>query len=149
MDSYIPIPFREKLIEVSEEFHLEQLVLEPTRQYNILDLCFTSHPNTIISCQTSPGLSDHEAVVIKFTGRTCLPKKSSRKIYLYNKANWDEIRSNLLHFSEIYFELNSNSTRSIEQNWNFFHTHCLKVIENHVPVKFLGTRSHLPWLTSS
>ena len=40
-------------------------------------------------------------------------------------------------------------SRSVEQNWNFFHTHCLKVTENHVSVKFLGTRSHLPWLTSS
>ena len=56
--------------------------------------CYSIIPNTgtIISSQTSPGLSDHEAcaVVIKFTGWTCLPKKSSRKIHLYNKANWDE-----------------------------------------------------------
>ena len=31
----------------------------------------------------------------------------------------------------------------------FFHSHCLKIIKNHVPVKIWGTRSHLPWLTSS
>ena len=73
-NSYVSVSFREKLIEVSKEFHLEQLVLEPTRQHNILDLCFTSHPSTVISSQTSPGLSDHEAVIITFTGRTCLPK---------------------------------------------------------------------------
>ena len=120
-NSYVSVSFREKLIEVSEEFHLEQLVLEPTRQHNILDLCFTSHPSTVISSQTSPGLSDHEAVIITFTGRTCLPKQSPRKIYLYNKANWDEIRSSLLYVSEVYFELNSNSVRSVEDNWNYFH----------------------------
>ena len=65
-NSYVSASFREKLIEVSKEFHLEQLVLKPTRQHNILDLCFTSHPSTVISSQTSPGLSDHEAVIIKF-----------------------------------------------------------------------------------
>ena len=44
-ESYVLVSFREKLIEVTDEFHLEQLVLEPTRQYNTLNLCFTSHPS--------------------------------------------------------------------------------------------------------
>ena len=59
-ESYVPVPFREKVIDIMEEFHLKQLVLEPTQQNNILDLCFTSHPTTVISSQTSRGLSDHE-----------------------------------------------------------------------------------------
>ena len=67
-DFYVSISFREKIIDIIEEFHLEQLVLEPTRQYNILGLCFTSHPTSVISSQTSPGLSDHEAVIVKFFG---------------------------------------------------------------------------------
>ena len=101
-ESYVSVSFRERLIAVTDEFHLEQLVLEPTRQYNTLDLCFTSHPKSVTSSQTSPGLSDHEAVVIKFCSQTCLPKQSPRKIHLYNKANWEEIRSSLLHVSETY-----------------------------------------------
>ena len=47
-DFYVSTSFRGKLIELFEEFHLEQLILEPTQQYNILNLCFTSHPNTIM-----------------------------------------------------------------------------------------------------
>ena len=146
---YRCVSFRERLIAVTDEFHLEQLVLEPTRQYNTLDLCFTSHPKSVTSSQTSPGLSDHEAVVIKFCSQTCLPKQSPRKIHLYNKANWEE--SEVVYSmsqKHTYFELNSNSSRSVEENWNFLHSHCLKIIENHVPVKLVGTRSHLPWLTS-
>ena len=54
----------------------------------------------------------------------------------------------MFHISEVYFELNSNSARSVEENWNYFHSHCLKIIENHVPTKLLSTRSHLPWLTT-
>ena len=64
----------------------------------------------------------------------------------YNKVNWDEIRSSLLHVSEVHFELTS-SVRSMEEYyWEWFHSHCLKIIENHIPAKFLSTRSHLPWL---
>ena len=59
-ESYAPVPFREKLIDIIEEFHLKQLVLEPTQQNNILYLCFTTHSSTVISSQTSRGLSDHE-----------------------------------------------------------------------------------------
>ena len=91
-DSYVSRSCREKLIEVSEEFCQEKLVSEPTRQRNILDSCFTSHPSAVISSQTSPGLSDNETCYQIH----CLRKKSSRKVYLYNKASWDEIISNLI-----------------------------------------------------
>ena len=67
------------------------------RPSHILDLCFTSHPSTVISSQKFPGNSDHEAVIIKFFGHICLPKTSCSNIYLYNKTNWDKIRSSLLH----------------------------------------------------
>ena len=70
------------------------------------------------------------------------------QVAVYCKANWDEIRSSLLHVSETYLEFNSNSVRSVEENWNYFHSHCLKIIENHVPAKLLITRSHLLWLTT-
>ena len=36
--------------------------LEP----KILDLCFTTHPDTVITCEPAPGLSDHDAVLISF-----------------------------------------------------------------------------------
>ena len=60
-------------------------------------------------------------------GQTYLPNQSVEKIDLYNKANWDKIRSSLLHVLEVYFELNSSSIRSMEENWNYFHSHCLKL----------------------
>ena len=35
---------------------------------------------------------------------------------MYNKANWDETGHDLHHVSETYFDLNSNSSRSVEEN---------------------------------
>ena len=111
----LPLLFRESLIQFAHNFLLEQIIFEPTSGDNILDLCFTSHPGSIHQYKIVPGLSDHDTIIIEILYWTCLPKQSPRKIYLYNKANWDEIRLSLLYVSEVYFELNSNSVRSVEK----------------------------------
>ena len=58
--------FQEKLLEMAEDFHFKQLVTTPTRGSNILDLFFISHPDLVISCQTAPGVSDHDSVIVVF-----------------------------------------------------------------------------------
>ena len=59
INSYIPTPFHERLIEIADDLRLDQIVKAPTRGLNILDLCFTTHPDKVDGCQTIPGLSDH------------------------------------------------------------------------------------------
>jgi len=63
-DSYVSCEFREKLIDFSHNNQLSQLVTFPTRVQNTLDLCFTTHPNIVTSCEPLPGLSDHDAVLV-------------------------------------------------------------------------------------
>ena len=43
-----------------------QIVTFSTRTRNILDLCFTTHTNTVLSCEPAPGLSDHDAILLIF-----------------------------------------------------------------------------------
>ena len=50
-ESYLSGLFRESLIEFAQDSLLEQIVLEPTRGDDILDLCFTSHPGIIHQCK--------------------------------------------------------------------------------------------------
>jgi len=52
----------QSLLESINEFGLDQLVTEPTRGENILDLIFSSHPESISNVEVIPGISDHEAV---------------------------------------------------------------------------------------
>ena len=63
-DSYLLCYFREKLISLSQE---AQIVSFPTRGPNMLDLCFISHPSIVSECYSVPGLSDHDAVIVKFS----------------------------------------------------------------------------------
>ena len=94
-DLYLPCCFREKLISLSQEAQLEQIVFFPLRGPNMLDLCFTSHPSIVSECYSVPGLSDHDSVIIKFITSLFI-KQHSRKVFLYKLADWEEIRAKLL-----------------------------------------------------
>ena len=124
---------------MAEEFHIEQLVTTPTRGPNILDLFFVSHPDLVTSCQTVPGISDHDSVIVEFSTQIKLMKRSPREIFLYHKANWDLIRERAARISERYFDLNSTDERSVEENWKFLHEQYLQLIDEHVPKKTLSS----------
>ena len=47
----------------AQDFLLEQIITEPTRRENILDLRFVSHPSYINQYKIVPGLSDHDAII--------------------------------------------------------------------------------------
>ena len=58
-DSYMPCHFHEKLMKDTQ---MSQLVTFPTRGNDTLDLCFTTHPDFVLSCEPVPGFSDHDAL---------------------------------------------------------------------------------------
>ena len=71
-----------QLFEIANDFGLEQVVREPTKINNTLDLFFTSNPTLV---ERSPvGISDHDGIPIVITN--CKPRimrQRSRKIYMY------------------------------------------------------------------
>ena len=148
-ESYVSVPFREKLLSITEDFHFEQLVTTPTRGVNILDLLFVSHPDLVTSCETSPGISDHSAIVAEVSTQVKLVKKQPREIFLYHKANWDLIRERMLGICERYFQLNSISQRSVEENWEFVYEKCSQLVQELVPKKTIGCKFHLPWMNDA
>ena len=62
-----------KYWEFVDEFNLTQVVEEPTRHNNILDLVFTSHPDLIEGTYVVPGMSDHSAVICDINFKTKPP----------------------------------------------------------------------------
>ena len=68
---------------------LSQLISQATRptSNNILDLLITSSPNLIENIQTVPGISDHLAIIFDVNLKPHIPKKPSRKVYQFHKAD--------------------------------------------------------------
>ena len=93
----------EKFIEILNDHHLEQLVHFPTREKNILDLIITSLPSQFLDIQTPDRLSDHD--LVSGTLKIVFPQlKHRRKVYRYQKGDYESMRSDALRFAkERYF----------------------------------------------
>ena len=148
-ESYVSRHFRQQLLTLSQDAHMSQLVTFPTRAQNTLDLLFTTHPDSILSCYPAPGLSDHDAVLATIKTPNCRAKKPPRTIYLYKSADWDTIKEDLCNLSHTFFELNNQSPQSLEENWTFFIQNLQQIVNDNTPTKTSTTKTHLPWMTST
>ena len=104
------------MIEFAQDFLLEQIILEPTRGDNILDLCFTSHHVLVHQYKIAPGFSNHDAVIIEKLQNISINKRPKKCVHCYNSTDWDAIREELTEISRYYFKLNGKNNRSVEEN---------------------------------
>ena len=90
-----------QLIDITNDFGLEQVEREPTRINNILDLFFTSNPTLVERSSVVPGISDHDGIPIVII--SCKPriiKQIPRKIYMYHKADLQALKTDLVKWSD-------------------------------------------------
>ena len=85
----------EKMLEIADDFNLTQMVREPTRQGNILNLVFTTHSDLVNGTFVVPGMSHHSAVKCDINLRTLRPINPPRPVYLYKKANMTGLQEHL------------------------------------------------------
>ena len=90
--------------DILNDFNLTQMVTEPTRQDNILDLILTSNPILVSAVTCIPGLSDHDIVLIEVAVKANRNKQKRRKIHLYNKEDWTTFRSKLKDYQTKFLE---------------------------------------------
>ena len=76
-----------KLLEITNEFELQNMVNDPTRitSGNILDLILTSNPSIIINTHTTHGMSDHESVTFNVNLNAVRNKKPPTKFIVTNQ----------------------------------------------------------------
>ena len=108
----------EILIEIMNDYGLEQLVHFPTRERNTLDLIITSLPGQFVDIHSPDRLSDHD--IVSGTLKVVIHpiKKPKRKVYRYQKGDYESMRKDTLKFAkEKYFNGHSD-TRSVQENFN-------------------------------
>ena len=79
----------EVLLDFLLDNSLSQLISQATRptSNNILDLLKTASPNLIENIQAVPGISDHLAIIFDVNLKPHIPRKPSRKVYQFHKAD--------------------------------------------------------------
>ena len=78
----------EELLTVVQDHGLENVVLEPTRGKNILDLFLTNHPFKVNWVEIMPQISNHSTVFVEVNLKAKCNMQKPCKIHLYNKGDW-------------------------------------------------------------
>jgi homoaconitase/3-isopropylmalate dehydratase large subunit len=78
----------QKMLDIMSDNNMEQIVTEPTRENNILDLCFTNNPGIVHNLEVEPGISDHNMVEIAVNTKTKIHKKPPRKYICITRGTW-------------------------------------------------------------
>ena len=100
-------------MDILQDNFLTQLVKEPTRESNILDLVLTpSLPDSITDLYIVEPFSDHNSINFSLSGKPYVQRKSQRLFYCYGKADWDHLRSLLSYIPRdcVFFDDNINQT---------------------------------------
>ena len=132
---------------IFSEINFTQLVTFPTRESNTLDIFATNRPTLINKCISVPGISDHDAVYIESYITAKYKKPAKRKIYLWDKTDFNLLTQVLSEFVSGFIAENTTSS-SVQQMWDDFKTNCIDCLEL-VPYKYSSTRFSQPWVTSN
>ena len=120
----------------------------PTREKNTLDLILTTLPGQFQDFHSPDKLSDHDLVsgILKIF----IPpiKTPRRKVYLYQKGDYESMRKDTLEFAkEKYFNGHSD-TRSVLENFDLLASVIQDLADKHIPSKTSRSFSSIPWITS-
>ena len=129
----------ERLRTICKEHDLKQLVQDPTRGPNLLDLALSSlHGHAAAAVQ--PAIADHAGVLVSVELPTPVEKFTERVVWDYKFADWKGLNSALLATD---FQLNLD----IDAATKSFTETVLLIARRHIPTRTIQERkgSH-PWL---
>ena len=132
--------------DILDDKSLVQLLEEPTRQQNTLDLVITNQPTTIRDVSIVPGVSDHDCPFITLDLKPVRHKQTPRKIPLYKRANWDSLADEL---SKDIDTITANMEHlTSNELWEKLKAAINKGIDRHIPHKVSKPKGNLPWITT-
>ena len=132
---------QQALLDLTIEHGLSQVHVQPTRGNNLLDLVFTNNPSIVKTSLSVPGISDHAMVV---TDIDIIPKhikQNPRKIYIFSKANWENIFDDMDQLSSEI--TNSPASSTVKDLWDTFKTGVEQSMDKDIPTKVCKNRKYL------
>ena len=106
------------------QYELKQLVTEPTRCGNTLDLMITNIASRIVRTSVIAGISDHDIPLVDLSLILLKKYQVPRMIKLYNRTNWMQLNS----FLEIEIEkIMAHQRAPTDQLWASFKSAILEI----------------------
>ena len=135
------------LIDIMNDHGLVQLVNFPTRERNTLDLILTSLPGQFVDIHSPDKLSDHDIVSDTLKIAIAPIKKPRRKVYRYQKGDYESMRAETLKFAKERYFNGYSDTRSVQENFNLITSFIQESADKHIPSKTSRSVSSVPWIT--
>ena len=141
-----PCTLHNQFRDYIDDHGLYQLVEEPTRQENTLDLMITRNPTLIHKVSVIPGDSDHDCPVVELDTKPTRQNIKPRKVLQYGKADWGAFEE---HVKQISMDITTHlRDMSISDVWGMFVSGIETGIKNYIPQKMIKPQKDLPWVTS-
>ena len=133
-----------RMLEFMDDNFLSQLVAEPTRENNILDLVITSQEHLInnITVGEHLGSCDHKVVRAEINTTTNIVENTTF-VPNFRRGNFERLRSALSHLSP-------PATAHVEDAWSYFKNQLLTQQRNFIPncVKRPTNNKNHPWFNT-
>ncbi len=138
-----------RLINMVEDSFLMQVVIQPTRENNILDLVLVSDPDLVRDCEVEEKLGGSNHIIIRFN--ICVQHKLDNNPTLvpdYRKANFN-VAFELLPPTEWEYIDSNLHVNTIEGMWMVIRDKLLEVQRTTVPMKPRRINGVVdpPWIT--
>ena len=128
-----------------DDFSLVQMVTEPTRRENVLDLFLTTNHTLVQKTEILPSIADHDIMVADVNVTPQVGRQKPRNVPLYRKADWDGFRKYISNFASDF--MTNYENLDVEQLWNSFKSAKNQGISKFVHIKRFGVKKSLPWIT--
>ena len=134
------------MIDILKAHGLEQMVHFPTREKNTLDLILTSLPGQFQDIHFPDKLSDH--AIVSGTLKVFIPpiKKPRRKVYLYQKGDYESMRKDTLEFAKEKYFTGHSDTRAVQENFDLLTSFIQDSADKHIPSKTSRSALQFPGL---
>ncbi|XP_072020074.1 uncharacterized protein [Amphiura filiformis] len=135
-----------QLIEISNDFGLDQVVKYPTRGDNILELFFTTNSSLVEKTRVLPGMSDHNGIpLITIDTKPKTNKTKPRRVFQFFKADWSSIKHDLAEISSDFCDIVPDLV-SANELWMDFKNRIQETTEKNVPSRLVSGGKKLPWV---
>ena len=107
----------------------------------------TSLPGQFVDIHSPDKLSDHD--IVSGTLKIAIPpiKKPRRKVYHYQKGDYESMRAETLKFAKERYFNGYSDTRSVQENFNLNTSFIQESADKHIPSKTSRSVSSVPWIT--
>ena len=133
---------------ICQDYFFRQMVLNPTRGDNILDLVLSTAPDLLFDLSVNEGLgnSDHNSIEFNLRLKILRAKQSPRIVYNFGAANWNNLRDD---FSNIPWNT-AFLLDDINDVWDAWRVLFMEAcaVERNIPTRSLKHKRNVPWFNS-